>query len=476
MAVAPSVGVESMLEKSRRNYWVTGVVCTVGLPIGSYFLFQDWLIVLSLFVMSLWLTSAFSRNVSPEWNLSACKIYLPVFTGYSLIGLGASNLGNTRVIAFAIVGSALAFSLGWLFSMPSGIHRVDKSVAPSRDYIVGSHFRMGWVWTFSVATLTIYGVLALRAGGLPAFADQPNIARTTFYPSGYVAMFVVMGVHVMSFVGLTKAVLERGNRFLGLLLWLAATGMALGTANRGVVFIPMVLSLVFITFRNRSNVARVVPVALLAALAFSALGYSRSSTSNGSVEYQRYLLKMGYDGPAQLFAPILNYMRSTIQTFDLSISYFPDVVDFAYGKQFFSPLLLQQSVDLYLKEEFGAKFGGFGLALGSMNALYIDWGLAGVLGGMFLFGLMSGWLFVKALRTGSLTWVVLYSYALTQLLLSVYGHPFAYLYYIVEPILLVFIMTKVPKGSSPSVIAPGSASRAVSLPEVSFQFRRGICR
>lgn len=439
---APNRAVDAAHLRSVDRYPVMGALFTLMVPIGAWIIFPDWRIGAIILVAALWLVCGFSSASDSTSSYSACRLYLPIFMGYNSIGLFVTpHLDNRPLLIILLFASILAFWVGWYL----GYGRLQVSrVNVARPAISGpaNLLRGRAVSAIFLATLLLYSVLWFRAGALPVFAADPNLARTEFYPSGYIAMFIVMGVHVSSFSGLVWLFMDRSKRLIGAALWLSSTLLGLGTANRGIVFIPIVCSIVFIGISKRLNFGRMVPWFVIGIVLFSVLGYSRSVRSHGQAAYTQHLASLGYVGESQYLAPIMKYLLATADTFDKTVDLVPHSVSYAYGAEFFSPLLLKQSVDLYLKSIMGETFKGYGLALGSMNAFYLDWGVVGVVLGPFALGLLASYIFRHVRYTGDLRWNAIYGYVLTLLLLSNYGHPFAYLYYMIEPVLLWLVFSK----------------------------------
>ncbi|MDL9948868.1 hypothetical protein QSJ19_25465 [Gordonia sp. ABSL11-1] len=420
-----------------------GACATVAVPFVVVWMFDDLLLAGVIAIGCLWLSLSFRRRLYPELSYSACRLYLPIFLTYNLLGAHAVGLSNRAMIVFLTVGSVVGFAVGWLAVAPS--RRFGSVLRSPRQMVspTDGYFRSYLVIVVAIVTCGIFLALWIRAGELPVLSSDPNLARTQFFPSGYVASVVVMGLHVLAFVGAVLIFCERrfvvgiGSLTISLLL-------GYSTANRGVIFIPLIFAALFVGYRLRANVSFLVPFALVGISVFSYLGFNRGVQTHGESNYSRYIEDLGYSGHSQMFGPAMKYIYSTAQTLDQSIVFFPSSVGHSFGLEFFSPLLLRQSVDLYLKDAFGGQFDGYGVALGSMNAFYIDWGFTGVLVGSLVLGLLASLLFFKGYVSGEPRWIAVYCYFLTLLILSNYGHPFAYLYYIVEPLLVFFLIRPSP--------------------------------
>lgn len=424
---------------SRKSISLRTVALIVSLPFIMYALFGDVRMAVITAIGVIWLYYAVLIQDRAFRGLSAARIYLPLFFVYSGVSFLGPPMSHTPEMILMCVLSGLAFLVGWVVAFPPG--RGQQLALPKKFQEIGKPvFKRPFVLGSAIVTILVYGFCYTQAGGLPVFSANPNAARVTFLMNGYVSTVVVVGLHIMIACGLIDffIVKRRLAKFTPAALCLLGTFLALAMSNRGVAVNPLVFALLYVLWHKNYKLRRLVPIGLVAVGVLSVAGYVRNLSSWGDT-YTADLQIQGFSGTGILFAPILNYVYGTAQTFDTTMNVFPESIPFQLGQQFFSPLLMKPSVDLYLKNVFGYNFEGFGLALGSVNAFYLDWGPLGTFVGPLIIGFVLAIVYRRAL-TGRVQWSVLYTYLLMQLLFSVYGHPFAYLFYIIEPILFFVLV------------------------------------
>ncbi|WP_426226164.1 O-antigen polymerase [Pseudarthrobacter sp. DSP2-3-2b1] len=411
-----------------------------ALPFIMYGLFGDVRMALVTAVGTIWLYFAVLVKEEASIGLSAARIYLPVFFLYSGLSFLGPPMVHTNQMILMCTLSGLAFALGWVIALPPGRRTVALPKASGSEP-VRQIFKRQLVLTVSVITLLTYGYAYSQAGVLPAFSGNPNLTRVTFLVNGYVSTVVVVGLHIMIACGFIEMLILKGYRakFIPGAICLLAIVLALGMSNRGVAVNPLVFALLFVLWRKNYKLRKLVPIGLFSVAALSVAGYVRNLSSWGE-SYNTDLQLQGFSGAGVWFAPILNYVYGTAQTFDTTMSVFPGSLPLQMGQQFFSPILMEPSVDLYLKDVFGYDFQGFGLALGSVNAFYLDWGPLGTFIGPLIIAFCLAFVYRRALSTDDPRWIILYCYLLMQLIFSVYGHPFAYLFYVIEPFVFFFLI------------------------------------
>jgi hypothetical protein len=237
------------------------------------------------------------------------------------------------------------------------------------------------------------------------------------------------------------------------------------TANRGLLISPFLTYGIYLLWHRPVPLAALVVGGAIIFAGFSYTGYQREYRSYGPL-YDRDLAAEGYPGVLRYFGPALRYVEGTSQVMDKTIRIFPSRVDHPFGREFFAPILHQPSVDLYLNQVFGLSFIGFGVALGAINAFYLDFGLPGVVVGFLLFGSVSALLYRRARALGG-RWVVGYALWMSNLLLSNYGHPFAYLTVALIPMAILTVLRprRAALGErSPALPQPRTPATAIREP------------
>lgn len=428
------------LVTTKKTFSLRTLLLIFALPFIMYGLFGDVRMALVTAIGTIWLYFAVLVKEEAYKGLSAARIYIPVFFLYSgLSFLGPPMLHTEEMILMCSL-SGLGFVLGWTIVLPPG-RRTTFLPMISHHASARHIFKRRLVVIVGVVTVLTYGYAYSQAGVLPAFSGNPNLTRVTFLLNGYVSTIVVVGLHIMIACGFIETLILKGYRakIVPGAICLLAIMLALAMSNRGVAVNPLVFALLFVVWQKNYKLRRLVPIGLFAVAALSVAGYVRNLSSWGET-YNADLQLQGFSGAGVWFAPILNYVYGTAQTFDTTISVFPSSLPLQMGQQFFSPLLMEPSVDLYLKDVFGYDFQGFGLALGSVNAFYLDWGPLGTFIGPLIIALCLAYVYRRAISADDARWILLYCYLLMQLIFSVYGHPFAYLFYVIEPFVFFFLI------------------------------------
>lgn len=398
------------------------------------------------------LTAYFTRQT---WHARLAPILL--------VG-GAHLIYNTWAISFAkttttsqqtvcVFGAFFCFALGALL-----IGRRRYS-APPRWQEFKYSARTGPLLAGLAISLVIYAYLVGRAGTPPVLSANPDLARTTFFRNGiFSTMFVVPLKAVLTCSAVCAISSRRHRRSFVLIAGFSALLLA-STANRGLLVGPIIIIVMYAALKLNLNFTRVAIIAGITLLAFSWYGYERAHAAYGQ-SYINDLTLLGYGGWRRYLYPLSSYLGGTSSTFDKTIHQIPALTPFQNGHEFFGPLLHIPSADLYLKNLFGLTFQGYGLALGAMNAFYLDWGYVGILIGFGIGGMLLAFLYTKATASGGI-WTISYLVLVANFLLANYGHPFAYLSSLLIPIATIG-MFKAGEPRRPS----GPATRRA--PEASY--------
>ncbi|MCT9001925.1 hypothetical protein [Microbacterium memoriense] len=415
----------------------TGVLLAVllgvlaGAGIGLYF--QNLGLGLSVAVGSSWLIASIGSASSAVERWSPLRVFLPVLFTYTSAGISLSGSDTATLEWWALVLALMGFGLGYSIAFSGAKQRaIAETPLPPSEPRVKMIFLL-----FAIAT-AVYALMWLQAGGPPALADDVNTARTQFFTSGVASTLVSIGYQVGLIVPVGLMLLREEIPHRRGLMWVAALSLLalLSLGNRGVIVGPAVILLIIALWNRALPIVLGMLLASAGLIIFSYAGFERNLTAWGS-SYLNDLALAGYSDADRIFAPVLSYVSGTSWTFSQTIHLIPAQVPFQMGQQFFGPILFSPSADLFLKEALGLDFVGFGLALGFVNAFYLDWGLIGCFVGPFVFGIFIAMIYRLA-RFSSPAWVILIAYVLSKLLLSVYGHPFAYLAYIIAPLLIYF--------------------------------------
>lgn len=413
------------------------ILVPIALAATWHWLLGDLVQSLTLGFGALAVTLGLSTAARPIDRISPVRVFLPILAVYCILSIRIAGTNSSSLQLLCTALAVAGFMLGYFFASGKSIGRpwAGRDLAPRNDLMA---------LCFILGTAT-FAYLVARAGRPPAMAADTNLARTQFFPDGITSTLVIMNLEAVLIVPIAARILRtpKFSRSAEFMAVLAFVELAL-LGNRGLLVAPCLVLVITFLAARRPPLGRLAIIAVAGFALFSYAGYERNYEAYGE-SYVSDLRSAGYEGKSQFIAPTLDYIAGTSETFDRSLV----VVNregFQDGLQFFSPLLLAESADLWLKESLGLTFVGFGLAIGFVNAFYIDWGVPGALVGPLMVGVAVGLVRLRAL-SGDPRWMLIYCYVAARLLLSVYGHPFAYAYYAGLPILLFMILGR-PKARS----------------------------
>lgn len=392
------------------------------------------------------------RTSSGKTLLHPLVLFVIAFSAYNLASIYLADTVTLTTQLRFFVGALLAFVGGVAFVLSIENSRSDRGHLPTGPQMQARSLS---VPTVACALAAVPGSLLmaylLSSRGTPVLAADPGAARLSFFPNGLSSTIVVVSLQAALICsGVTLVQRRKGSRsgqkgLVGVSAWV--TLLLYLTGNRGMLLIPVLVVVLFGLMQRTVWIRPLLVGAMVVLLGFSYLGYSRNLAAFGPT-YKTALAEKGFTGPLAILGPALDYLQGTSATLDQTIRVFPAVVQHPHGAEFFGPLLHKPSADLYLKKQFGDTFVGLGLALGAINAFYLDFGFYGIISGFLLLGLVSALLYRRALSREGL-WPLAYCLWLENLLLSLYGHPFAYLATLLMP-LLTLGLARVQNGPSVS--------------------------
>ena len=371
--------------------------------------------------------------VSLASTLRPLRILLAGFCFYNGLGYWLYQGPDKATVGALLVMAAIAMTLGDVIGRDGGLVPRSRPLRPSIVLL-----RMSTL----LGSVTMLALFAKQ--GVPVLSSDPNVARLSFFPSGYLSTLAIVPLYVsLTVAGIlissNRRYVTKKRRNELAVHGLVALLLLTSTANRGQLIAPLLTVIIWRAYHSSWRLLRVVALLIAGFAIISVTGYLRYRTQFGPT-YDQNLALQGFGGDLRYFGTSLNYIRGTIQTLARTVAYFPSVVPHPLGQEFFGPLLHKPSTDRYLKQVFGLTFSGFGLALGAVNAFYLDWGPIGVIIGFFLIGYGVRRVYIRAISGNKLA-AVLYCYLLGHLLLSNYGDPFAYLSDLLYPICLHFVLS-----------------------------------
>jgi oligosaccharide repeat unit polymerase len=365
------------------------------------------------------LVGAYRASGPRSFDLFAPHVAFPVaYAG--LYGVGslwfAHVLGPSKVLPlypFCFVG-LLAY-LGGVLAVSFLSRGQAMADSPQRGWIPRRlALATALLFAFS-ATLSAW--IMLRTG-IPILSSDVETSRTLILPQvgGYV-YYLARTIAVPSLLAIVYFFLHRRRLSNpARLLWLAIAALGLlalaasGYRN-GVVFVlfTAVVAYSYLVRRVRLWYAAVFVAVLLVLVAAYGLFRSQGAIAWDTAAIARRLLHEVAVVPVGL-ANILDK--------------FPSEIDFFYGRGMLLGFLAlapgeQPVLGLLLKDLLGLDYAGGGFSPSILGSFYLEFGWPGVVGGMFLYGLLLAFLFQRLRRHPSEYPSLFYSFTLVYSLVAI---------------------------------------------------------
>jgi oligosaccharide repeat unit polymerase len=199
----------------------------------------------------------------------------------------------------------------------------------------------------------------------------------------------------------------------------------LSLGSRGYLFVPVLTAVVARHYlRKRFHILKLGLLALVIFICLSFYGYTRDATlSQGSLS-----LKNGGAAELAIFPAIYAYLyvRQPVETLQEVIRVIPRTIPYQNGMLSFDALrtLLpghHEMSDMFFKQILGSDFVGGGQPATLLGPLYGDFGLTGILVGMFAVGVIVARVHAWMLAVPTVFRVLIYAWLMQTVLFSLFG-------------------------------------------------------
>ncbi len=269
--------------------------------------------------------------------------------------------------------------------------------------------------------------------GVPVLRSAPGMVRLQIGEHMWAQLFLMAGAYtLLPFLPayLWTRIPGQGTSAMLWVLTLLAATLLMSLGGRGFLFEPLLTAIVARHYLKRKySMLRLGSVLLLLFATMSVYGYLRD---DGEFESDSPIVRAGFPSALFPFAYAYLYVRYTVATFRDVVSVVPSQFPYQHGWMTLQPLqgLLpghHKSSDFFFKLILGNDFEGAGQPATLLGPFYGDFGVVGIVLGMFAFGVLCAGVYRWMLRERTVTSVLIYSWlvhiAIWSLFLSVFQFP-----------------------------------------------------
>lgn len=387
---------------------------SIELKYISFFLLVFFDLILILIYL---LQKRFKDNFTPE-------LFFPIaYLSYYAVGFifVIDDIPLKEIFLFII--GIIAYFIGIFFV--NIIHLKGKIKSYTYFYhktkftwIYVSYLTIGIFATFYVFSMT----------GIPLLHSDIDVARESVSENAYIATLGRF-LSVAFMVGFSYAFLYKGKNIGFIVAVLVIFLISLLHGSRELPAGLLLMSLFFFNYRvNFVKRKTLIKIFSLIIVLVILLSFYRSYALFGEAMLSTFG-NSGTNNIIRVMGDIAGFYLSnefsvSLLNFSKFIDLIPWHVDYYYGKLFISPLILplpgeQKVPGAVIKEIMGGEWTGAGASATLIGIFYADFGIAGVIWGMILVGILLKFLHVKAIRNStSILWVGLYSFFLLNAIVS----------------------------------------------------------
>lgn len=379
-------------------------------------------------------------------------VRLPHFFGF-----GAFDPMPLRIPIYAAVGL-----VGYILGVLLCFRRLPRTEKREPDY-----FRFGFdrrtyglaLLGLSVVALGTYSYIAAHIG-VPILSPDAGVARlelakyhwfgTPFFAASYTIVLLLLGT---MWIGPRRSLRDTWPIVCGVAL---ISIVFLSMAGRAIVVPPLLTGTVLYHYLRRQIRLKVfvAMIAIVFAL-LSVFGYTRDLTVGDQA-----MTTMEEAGISRAVQPLVYcylYIRYSVATLRDVSAEIPAHIPYQYGAITLRPFQSvlpghHEMADFFFKEVLGNDFVGAGQPATIIGPFYADFGVLGIFGEMFLWGLLLTSLYRWMQRKRSLFSVMIFGWATQAGLFGIFGGVFTYLDTLMIPLcwlLLSFFISSYQPSSTP---------------------------
>lgn len=418
-----------------------GLVWTASRPGSSYF--ENLALILALIAAIVLFRAVLNKS-------SKSDFFSPIFC------FGLAYLTWYAIGSIDVPGVPSTFAMGAFDPMPPGlwIHYLAGLAFYFLGVRIVPHYQASWIdfskhpkivdtWRsqyfhgviFGLLVLLLLSYLAITAViGIPILdplALEKKLEIEKLGPTQLV--FLTAGWTILAL--LTVRLCLATDRRLRRIYWLLAGLVTLLLASLGGrtnIFMPAIVVLVLVHYLGRRlDLKRLLVYGLCLFLAMSLYGYVRDVSYSGT-ESMESLQQIGLS--PQLAPPLYAYLyiRYPVATYRDLTEIIPSQIPYQWGSVTLAPFRTflpgdQQMADSFYKTILQSNFPGGGQPAGIIASFYCDFGLAGILLGMFLLGTLVAVAYRSMRRSNSVLSIMIYAWIMQSLLFGLFTGPFPYI-------------------------------------------------
>jgi len=313
-----------------------------------------------------------------------------------------------------------------------------------------------WLVVSLLGCLTVAAYLYLISQmGIPALssmAAERRLEITKYGPTQGVLFTAADTLIIFLCAHLSKT---REKVWLRALSWVALGSAALfmlSLGSRGFLFGPVLTSVIAYHYLGEKvHGFRLLKIGIPVFVGLSVYGYVRDQISLQGTE--DFVATQGIDRMTFSLFYVVGYITMSVTAlYDLT-RLIPTHFSYQYGTLTFAPLSTvlpghHEMSDMIFKRMLGEYFVGGGQPATLLGPFYGDFGIPGILAGMFIVGLLMGSLYAWMSSRRTVFRVLIYSWVMHNTLLSLFGSFFPYLITLWIPLFWWFldsvILTRTP--------------------------------